>query len=76
MQPCIPDGWPGFAMTYTLDDGTQYQIAISNPDGNAGQVVLATFDGATVEATAAGVVVPLRGDGAVHALSIVMGAAG
>jgi cyclic beta-1,2-glucan synthetase len=76
LQPCMPDSWPGCSMRYTLADGTAYHIAVSNPDGKAGQVLLATLDGAAVETGPSGVLVPLLSDGASHELSVVMGDAG
>jgi cyclic beta-1,2-glucan synthetase len=73
LAPGIPDDWPGFKLRYTLEDGTQYEIDVSNPLGNAEAVLSATLDGALLALSDNGVSVPLRKDGAKHALHIVMG---
>jgi cyclic beta-1,2-glucan synthetase len=72
----IPDEWPGFRVRLRLPgDGTQYEIAVENPDGRGAQVVSVTADGnaATVEDGLARVA--LIRDGGRHEVRVVLGAA-
>ncbi len=73
LQPRIPDDWPGFTLSYRLDDGTQYQIEVDNPQRRAHGVVSAKLDDASLPCTADGVKVPLCKDGASHHVKIVLG---
>jgi cyclic beta-1,2-glucan synthetase len=74
LAPCIPDDWPGFTLRYTLEDGTQYQIEVVNPNGDARTVRSATLDGAAIASNPQGVAIALSRDKQPHQLRIVMGA--
>ncbi len=73
LAPCIPDHWPGFTLRYRLDDGTQYDIEVSNPQGIAQAVTGATLDGAPIASRLKDVSIPLRRDGAKHRLRVTLG---
>ena len=46
LEPCIPDQWPGFEMTWKLPGGdTTYRIVVSNPDSCSASIVRALVDG-------------------------------
>ncbi len=48
IDPCIPPGWPGFAITYRHRSAT-YRVAVENPGGVERGVGRVTVDGAAVE---------------------------
>ena len=73
MQPCIPDSWPGFKLSYTMEDGTCYDIEVSNPRSKAEGIVSATLDQLLLVPTSTGVSVPLLRDGAKHSLCLLLG---
>jgi cyclic beta-1,2-glucan synthetase len=73
LAPCIPDHWPGFTLRYRLDDGTHYEIEVSNPQTCAQAVVSAQLDDAAIACDAQCVAVPLAKDGAIHRLRVVLG---
>jgi cellobiose phosphorylase len=73
MAPCIPDHWSGFSMRYRMDDGTQYNIDVRNPQGDAQTVCSAMLDGDAIAVAADGVSVPLQRDGLEHSLVVTLG---
>jgi cyclic beta-1,2-glucan synthetase len=75
VQPCIPDDWPGFTMSWTLpgDDGTQVQVLVRNPHGSSARVAAATYDGRPVRVTGGVARVPVLRDGARHVLEVELG---
>ena len=68
IDPCIPAGWPGFSITWTLGR-TRYDISVSNPQHHCRGVVRASHNGVACDATA----IPLVDDGATHVVEIVIG---
>jgi len=75
LTPCIPDEWPGFALTHRLADGTTYRILVDNPTRSAARIVSAVLDGTALECGSDGVRVGLAGDGATHTVRLVLGSA-
>ncbi len=75
LAPCVSDHWVGFTLRYRLNDGTQYEIEVSNPQACAQAVVSAQLDHAAIACDAQGVAVPLAKDGAIHRLQVVLGRA-
>ena len=75
LRPCVPDGWPGYALTYRLVDGrTRYEVTVENPDGCAAAVRAATLDGAAAAVRDGTAEIPLVADGAVHQVVVTLGA--
>ncbi|HYJ79817.1 MAG TPA: hypothetical protein VEW03_09465 [Longimicrobiaceae bacterium] len=71
VRPCIPRGWPGFEVRYRLPDGlTRYQITLTREPGGG---IRGELDGAALDAVDGVLHVPLRGDGRVHEVSVVLG---
>ena len=68
IDPCIPAGWPGFSITWTLGR-TRYDISVSNPQHHCRGVIRALHNGVACDATA----IPLVDDGATHVVEIVIG---
>jgi cyclic beta-1,2-glucan synthetase len=74
LTPRVPAEWPGCSLGYCLPDGrTTITIEIRNPSGEGGHAQSATLDGAAVEVESGVVSVPLPGDRATHALTVVVG---
>jgi cyclic beta-1,2-glucan synthetase len=72
IDPCIPPSWPGFKLRFQ-HGATQYKITVENPERRGYGVVLLEVDGHRVD-LATGIV--LVGDGAVHAVRVVLGSDG
>jgi len=70
IDPCIPSGWDGFKAVRHFRNAT-YEIAVSNPDGVCKGIRSVTVDGEAIE----GNVLPAFGDGKVHRVEVIMGAA-
>ncbi len=68
IDPCIPAMWPEYAMDWRVGE-TRYRITVSNPEHCCRGIRSATFDGAAVDAAA----MPLRDDGQVHEIVVVLG---
>jgi cyclic beta-1,2-glucan synthetase len=68
IEPCIPAGWPGFAITWMFGR-TRYEITVSNPQHSCRGVASASHDGRRCDAAA----IPLVDDGAVHQVQVIMG---
>ncbi len=73
LEPQIPDHWPGFKLRYTLGDGTQYQIEVVNPNGDARSVRSATLDDVAIDCSEQGVAIALAHDARAHQLRVVTG---
>ncbi|HEX2202776.1 MAG TPA: hypothetical protein VHG91_05750 [Longimicrobium sp.] len=67
LRPCIPDEWPGFTLRYR-HCGATYEIAVTRGDEAS-----ATLDGEPLAHEDGAVLVPLREDGAVHRVEVVLG---
>ncbi len=73
LQPCIPDDWPGYRLSYRHpDQGTIYDISLQKPEGKAGRIVAATLDGVPLVVDNDGPRIPLLSDGQRHSVSITM----
>jgi cyclic beta-1,2-glucan synthetase len=70
LDPCIPRGWPGFAIAFA-HASTRYRITVENPQGLCRGVVAATLDGAPL---VPGAPIALVDDGADHQLRVTLGA--
>ncbi len=75
VQPCIPDQWPGFEMTWKLPGGdTTYRIVVSNPDSCSASIGRAFVDGEAVAAGPRALRIPLVKDGKSHRIEVTLGA--
>ena len=68
IDPCIPSSWGEFSIVWRVGDG-RYEITVTNPDRRNRGVLEAMLDDRVVDASA----IPLRNDGAVHRVRIVLG---
>ncbi len=68
IEPCLPQDWSGYSMTYSFQE-TVYRIEVENPERLNAGVKQVTLDG-TVRP---GKDIPLRDDGKVHEVQILMG---
>ena len=68
IEPCIPTGWPGYEVTYRHRSAT-YRIRVENPAGADRGVWSVAMDGQPIPGGA----VPLRDDGQVHDVRVVLG---
>jgi cyclic beta-1,2-glucan synthetase len=68
IDPCIPDHWDGFNMTYKKEN-TIFQIEVKNPDHIEKGVKEMILDGETLEEKK----VPLIDDSSVHHVLVIMG---
>jgi cyclic beta-1,2-glucan synthetase len=74
LQPCIPDDWPEFRITFRPTDGkTHYEIVVRNPTGCAATVQSVTMDGKSGIIEAGSARIPLMADGSVHTVVVVLG---
>ena len=71
VDPCIPAMWPEFAVHWRFGR-TLYRISVTNPERRCCGLHSAEMDGRAVDALA----IPLRDDGNVHDVAIVLGKAG
>jgi cyclic beta-1,2-glucan synthetase len=69
VDPTIPATWPRYSIEWTVGQ-TLYRITVLNPDHQVHGVRLADVDGTPVDAHA----IPIIDDGAVHEVTIVLGA--
>lgn len=67
MNPCIPQDWDGFRLTYR-DGATTYNVRVENPRGVNRGVARVMLDGQTL----AEAEVPLTGDGREHDVVVTM----
>jgi cellobiose phosphorylase len=75
LEPCIPDQWPGFVMTWKIPgDGTTWRIAVTNPDSCSACIRRVTVDGAPVATGPLALRIPLVKDGKSHAVEVTLGA--
>jgi cellobiose phosphorylase len=65
--PCIPKAWSGYQLHYRHGSST-YDISVENPRGVSTGVASVTVDGELVDGA-----IPLRDDGRVHTVRILMG---
>jgi cyclic beta-1,2-glucan synthetase len=70
IDPCIPSGWPGFALVYRYRSA-RYEITVENPKGVSRGVALAELDGKVFTGKQARF--PLMDDGAAHRIKIILG---
>ena len=68
VDPCIPKEWDGFKVTRAYR-GATYEITFTNPNHVSKGVSSVIVDGNVIE----GNVLPVFGDGKVHAVEVVMG---
>ncbi|MBK8165102.1 MAG: glycosyl transferase [bacterium] len=77
VAPCIPDGWPGFRLTWRLPgDGTTYEVDVRNPSGCSRAVVAATVDGVNLAPRDGQAHLPLHRDGGRHVVTVTLGSGG
>ncbi|MGH9347488.1 MAG: GH36-type glycosyl hydrolase domain-containing protein, partial [Vicinamibacterales bacterium] len=69
VNPRIPAVWPHFSLEWTIGR-TRYRFSVSNPEHRSQGIGSAEVDGFAVDARA----IPLQDDGAVHEVTIVLGA--
>jgi cyclic beta-1,2-glucan synthetase len=67
VDPCIPESWPGFKLTYRYGE-TTYQISVENPDGVNRGVKQVELDGDVLP----GQEIPLADDGQQHAVRVLL----
>jgi cyclic beta-1,2-glucan synthetase len=70
LDPCIPKHWPSYEMTLAYHSAT-YRIRIENPRGESAGIQDLVMDGAKYPAHKP--LLPLRDDGKVHHIVIVLG---
>jgi len=68
VDPSIPSAWDGFTASRQFR-GDTYEIEVQNPDHVCKGVKSLTVDGAAVD----GNIIPVKGDGAVHKVVVVLG---
>jgi cellobiose phosphorylase len=74
LDPRVPDGWPGFAISYrTVSGKTTYQIEVAIPDGDASAVASVEIDGLLVKPTNGIAKWPVLDDGSTHVVRVMMG---
>ena len=74
VQPRLPAAWPGFRLTYRVDDaGTVYEIDVRKPDACTGAVTAASVDGRAVEVAGGAARLPLLCDGQKHIAVVTLG---
>jgi cyclic beta-1,2-glucan synthetase len=74
LDPCIPDEWPEFEISYRVPGGeAHYEIRAVNPRRRARAVVSATLDGAPLPLAGRGVRIPILRDGRAHRVEVVLG---
>jgi cyclic beta-1,2-glucan synthetase len=69
VDPCIPRGWPGFALTFRYRSA-RYDIVVENPHGVSRGVASVELDGVLLDGSSA---VTLADDGRPHRLRIRLG---
>ncbi len=75
LEPCIPDQWPGFVMTWKLPSGeTTYRIDVRNPDSCSASIRRVTVDGESVATGPHALRIPLLRDGKSHQVEVTLGA--
>jgi cyclic beta-1,2-glucan synthetase len=75
IAPRIPDGWPGYRLRYRHGDGTEYEISVENPNGQAEAVASAELDHSPLPVDRDAARIALRGDGMPHRVRVVLGPA-
>ena len=70
LSPCIPTGWPGYAMTLRYRSA-RYEIQVDNPGAVTRGILSAEFDGQTVMQRP--LRLPLLDDGGTHRLHVTLG---
>jgi cyclic beta-1,2-glucan synthetase len=71
LDPCIPHGWPGFEVTFRYKSA-RYEILVENPLGVCRGILAIKLDGEVVTGNK-NALIPLRDDGAVHKVQVVLG---
>ncbi len=67
LDPCIPEKWPGYTLTYQYMQ-TPYTIKVNNPEGCSKGILQITLDGVKIE----GNEIPLANDQAAHEVEVLM----
>jgi cellobiose phosphorylase len=67
VDPCIPEGWPGYELSYRYGQ-TSYKISVENPDGVNRGVKQVELDGVLLP----GDEIPLVDDGQHHEVRVLM----
>jgi cyclic beta-1,2-glucan synthetase len=76
VQPCIPDDWPGFSLTWRPPGrDTIVELVVRNPNACGASVVRASLDGAEVGVRDGAARVTLPAAPGAHRLEIELGAA-
>jgi cyclic beta-1,2-glucan synthetase len=73
LTPCVPDGWPGFAIEYRPDESTRWEFRVTNPTGRARGIVAAAVDGEPIAVEGGVGRVRLVRDGRPHRADLVLG---
>ncbi len=68
VEPCIPETWPGYAITYRFGQ-TTYHIRVENPNQVCGGIRQMTLDDAPLDDFR----IPLADDGQQHQVVIILG---
>jgi cyclic beta-1,2-glucan synthetase len=78
VQPCIPDEWPGFSLSWQPPGrkGTLVELVVRNPDACSATVVRATLNGAAIPVRDGAARMPLPDAPGVHRLEVTLGASG
>jgi cyclic beta-1,2-glucan synthetase len=77
LRPCIPDGWPGFSLSYRLPgEDTLYEVKVRKAGTSTIPVTRATLDGAACTVGEEGARIPLRHDGGTHHVQVELGGGG
>jgi cyclic beta-1,2-glucan synthetase len=70
VNPCIPAMWPKYSLEWKVGR-TRYRVIVTNPHRQCTGIESAQLDGRPVDPRA----IPLRDDGALHEVTVVLGRA-
>jgi cyclic beta-1,2-glucan synthetase len=74
LRPCVPEGWPGFAVRYRLPGGeTLYEVVVERGAGATRATTVAWLDDAPLAVEDGEVLVPLVDDGDTHRVRVRLG---
>jgi cyclic beta-1,2-glucan synthetase len=76
LDPCVPDDWPRFKITYRRDPRMEYDIVATNPHRRGRGVRAATLDGAPVPVENGAARIPLGHESGFHKIELVLGREG
>jgi cyclic beta-1,2-glucan synthetase len=76
IDPCVPDDWPGFEISWRVPGGdTRYEISVVNPGRKARAVTSSKVDGGPLALDGRAARIPIVRDGRVHRVEILLGEA-